>query len=349
MEEAIVPIVLLPAGGRMDSLLFLDRIDRLTVQPIYVLHGEELFLKRQVLTALRTLILGPDAELLCLSSYPGDKVSFATVRNDLATAPFLSPRRLVIIENADPFITNERKKLEKYVADPSPNGVLVLDVKTWAGTTNLAKMLENAAILCKAMPVGRLPEWCQKWCLAQYRKPITTTAARLLVDHIGADMGLLDQELNKLSLYVGEAAKIEDADVDHLVGHSRQENIWKIFDLIAAGQTGPALTLLGLLFTQGENEMRLLAAFGSTLRKVAQLARLVQGGTPLNAALSQAGINFPAARQGAEQQFRHLGRQRLAQIYDLLIETDLGMKGSSYLTPRMLLERLVVQLARTAP
>ena len=31
------------------------------------------------------------------------------------------------------------------------------------------------------------------------------------------------------------------------------------------------------------------------------------------------------------------------------IQTDLGMKGSSSLTPRMLLERLIILLARPAP
>jgi DNA polymerase III subunit delta len=330
----------------MDSLAFLDRVGEFTPQPIYVLHGDELFLKRHVLTALRTHVLGPGPELMGLSSYSGDKVSFATVRNDLATVPFLSPRRLVVIDNADAFVTNERKKLEKYVKEPSSTGVLVLDVKTWVGTTNLAKVLQDAAILCKTMPTARLPEWCQKWCSAEYGKMITPHAARLLVELVGADMGMLDQELNKLSLYVGEAAKIENADVDRLVGNSREENTWKIMDLIGSGQTGPALTLLSRLFSQGENEVKLLALVGFTLRKVVQAAFLFQMGTPLQTALDQAGINHPAGRQGAEQQMRHLGRQRLAQVYDLLIQTDLGIKGSSALPPRTLLERLVVQLSR---
>ena len=77
----------------MDSLTFLDRVSRLKLQPIYVLHGDELFLKRQVLTALRTCVLGPDPEPLGLSSYSGDKVRFSTVHNDLSTVPFFSPRR----------------------------------------------------------------------------------------------------------------------------------------------------------------------------------------------------------------------------------------------------------------
>ena len=46
----------------MDSLVFLEKACRSPVQPVYVVHGDELFLKRQVLTALRTHVLGVDFE-----------------------------------------------------------------------------------------------------------------------------------------------------------------------------------------------------------------------------------------------------------------------------------------------
>src|SRR5262249_31927559 len=135
----------------MDSLGLLERIDRLKPQPIFVLHGDEAFLKRQVLHGLKKQLLGPDADSFALSTYPGDKVRWATVRNDLATLPFFSPRRMVVIDDADPFVTEERKKLEKYVAEPAPTGVLVLMVKSWTTTTNLAKLLDKSTITCKTL------------------------------------------------------------------------------------------------------------------------------------------------------------------------------------------------------
>jgi hypothetical protein len=62
-------------------------------------------------------------------------------------------------------------------------------------------------------------------------------------------------------------------------------------------------------------------------------------------ALERAGVP-PFARRQAEQQLRHLGRRRLDALYDLLLQTDFGIKGASPLPPRTLMERLVVQLAR---
>src|SRR6516165_6155292 len=125
----------------MDSLTFLRRAGKAKPQPVYVLHGEEPFLKRHVRAALRTLVLGPDEGGFGASTHAGDKAVWAAVHDELATLPFLGPRRLVVVEDADPFVTRERARLEKYFAEPSAPGVLVLTVKSFPSNTKLAKLL----------------------------------------------------------------------------------------------------------------------------------------------------------------------------------------------------------------
>src|SRR5262245_58964629 len=125
----------------MDSLTFLEGTASAKVRPIYVLSGNEDFLKRQVHAALRKLVLGDSDDSFGLSTHPGDKATWSAVHDELETLPFLSPRRLVVIDNADPFVSLHRAALERYFAKPSSASVLVLDVKTWTSTTNLAKML----------------------------------------------------------------------------------------------------------------------------------------------------------------------------------------------------------------
>src|SRR5438552_2834411 len=101
-------------GCLMDSLVFLERADRLKPQPIYVLHGDEEFLKRQVLAALYRSVVGDADSAFGLATHAGDKASFAAVRDELETVPFLTARRLVAVEHADPFVTQFRAQLEKY-------------------------------------------------------------------------------------------------------------------------------------------------------------------------------------------------------------------------------------------
>jgi DNA polymerase-3 subunit delta len=336
----------------MDSLTFLDNPAKHKPQPVYAVHGDEAFLKRRALAALRQRILGPDEGGFGLSTHPGDKAVWAAVRDDLETLPFLSPRRLVVVENADPFVTRERSRLEKYIGEHPPGstppaGVLVLELASLPSNTRLAKLLGDAgSIVCKTPKAEELPKWCVEWSAAQHDKPLAAAASRLLVDLVGSDMGQLDQELAKLAAYVGSAARIETQDVDRLVGSSRAEDTWKIFDLIGGGRMAEALAMLNRLLDQGEDPLRLLGAFSWHLRKLAQAARLVAQGSSVADALEQAGVQ-PFARRQAEQQMRHLGRRRLDSLYDWLLQTDFGIKGASTLPPRTLLERLVVQLARS--
>ncbi len=330
----------------MDSTTFLDRSGKGKPQPVYVLAGDEPFLKRQVVLALRRWLFGEDDESFGFSTYAGESAVWASVHDELQTLPFLGGRRLVLIDAADPFVTEHRPALERYVQAPSATGVLVLDVKTWPANTRLAKLIDaNGTITCNALKVGQLPAWCVRWCQAHQGKQLAREAAQLLVELIGDEMGLLDQELAKLAVFVGEANIIQTDDVDRLVGQGRTGDVWKIFDLIAAARTGDALALLDRLFDQGNPPEALLGAFSYQIRPLARAGRLLAQGKSPAAALAEAGAQAWKAREN-EALMRHLGRRRLARLYDWLLEVDLGMKGGSQLPKELLLQRLVVRLAR---
>src|SRR5437867_3741329 len=126
----------------MDGLAFLERAGRGQPKPVYVLTGDEDFVKRQVLAALRRQVLGEEADGFGLSAYPGDKAVWAVVHDELETLPFGGSRRLVVVENADPFVTRHRTALERYLAKPAATGVLVLDVRSWPSNTRLAKLID---------------------------------------------------------------------------------------------------------------------------------------------------------------------------------------------------------------
>jgi DNA polymerase-3 subunit delta len=329
----------------MDAVAFLSRPPA-KAGPLYVLHGEESFLKRQAIRVIRNAAVGPEADEQAVAVKAGDTATFADVFDELETLPFFFPRRLVVVDNADPFVTEHRAELERKVGSLPSTGTLVLDVKSWAANTRLAKLVDNTAtIVCKAPPSASVPGWCSEWAQAHHGKQLPSPAARLLADLVGPELGLLDQELAKLAVFVGKRARIETEDVDRLVGQSRMESTFKIFDAIAAGDSRQALAILDQAFDQGEEPYRILGAFGSQLKKLAQANRLTERGVAPSAALSQVGVP-PFAVRGSEQQMRHLGRRRLDRLYDWLLQLYLDMRGNSPLPVRTLFERLVIRLAR---
>ncbi|HJZ91941.1 MAG TPA: DNA polymerase III subunit delta [Gemmataceae bacterium] len=332
----------------MDALSFIDKNGKVRRQSYYVLSGDEDFLKRHVLDLLQTIVLGDSDPEFAVTVFPGDKTDFSTVRNELDSVSVFSDRRLVVIDQADPFVTKFRPQLESYVASPSAAGVLVLDVKSFPAATKLAKAVPDAAhIVCKGPPEYRLPVWCVDWCQSRYEKKLTTAAAQLLVELVGPTMGVLDQELQKLKDFVGDRPGIDVPDVDELVGRSRGANVFRILDAVGEARPAVALKILNELFEEGEEPLRLLGAIGSQLRKLARAARMHKQGMPLDDALSKAGVpTWPQARDAARNQMKHLGWNRLDKLYDWLLETDSGLKGGSPLPDRLQIERLLVRLAR---
>jgi DNA polymerase-3 subunit delta len=334
----------------MDALAFLELKQPPQVLPVYVLAGDQDFLKRQARRKILTLVLGEADDAFGRSVYEGDAVEWATVRDELDTLPFASPMRLVEVRGADPFVSANRARLEKYVEKPSKVGVLVLEVSKWPSNTRLAKTLAGPATLECDAP-RNVAGWCVQWAAAGHGKKLTSGAAQLLVDLAGKslndgkgdDLGLLDQEIGKLAAYVGDGATINEEAVDKMVGQSRVKNTFQMLDAAAEGRGGEALALLHQLFEQGDDPFKVLGGISWQLRPMAQAARLIRGGVSLGDALSRVKIP-PFARGRVQEWLRRLGPRAL-ELYDWLLETDLALKSSGALPPHLLIERLVVRLS----
>lgn len=336
----------------MDALPFL-KAKAAKLQPVYALVGDEDFLKRHARERIISIALGDEDPEFAVTVYAGDKTEFSTVRNDLETASFFAPYRIVVIENADEFVTENRQALEAYVAKPSSVGVLVLDVDTFPDNTKLAKALPDAAkIACKAPQAYRLHDlqpWCVEWARTSYKKKLTPDAASTLLELVGASMGLLDQELGKLAVTVGDKPEITAEDVDRFVGRSKGAEAFRILDAIGEGSPCRALSILEELFTEGEDPSAIMARLWGSLRQLATIARLTKiEKMPLGSAMDAAGVpkNWDAKRRSIEQQLKRLGYRRLLPLTDWLVELNLGLKGGNALPERVQVERLIVMLAR---
>jgi DNA polymerase-3 subunit delta len=68
-------------------------------------------------------------------------------------------------------------------------------------------------------------------------KKISSDAAELLVELTGGDLGLLEQELAKLAVYVGSRDTITVQDVDGLVARNRVQTVWEILEAAGAGES----------------------------------------------------------------------------------------------------------------
>ncbi len=354
--------------GTLHAFEYLEAATAATCPAVCVLYGDEDFLKGLVKQRLRRSILGDDADVP-FTTFDGEHAEWCDVSDEVATVSLFGggARRLAIVEDADDFVSNFRTKLEDYVEKPSKTGVLVLEVGTWASNTRLYKAIDKSwlQIDCRLpqkagkraeFDEGRLISWLTAWAKSQHGVLLAPAAAKLLIELVGPQLGMIDQDLAKLSLFVGPKEKITPELVQEVVGGWRAKTIWEVIDAAADGDAAEALRQLDMALQTGEHPQALFGQIAWSLRRYAVATRIFAAAErrgqqmPLRDALEQAGFRaWPQnALANAERQIKQLGRDRAGKMLQWLLEADLAMKGSHSAPDRarFVLEQLFLRMAR---
>ena len=333
---------------------YLWNVTKYPVQPVCVVFGDDTFLRTSAVRHIRDQVLAAEDAEFALCQFEGDDVTFKDVLRELQTvAMFGGGRRVVRVDDADSFVTKNRAELENYVEKPLEQSVLILQLKSFPATTNLYKKLVASGFLIEAKTLAEkeMPQWVVQWSKHHHKTVCDRTAAEMIVQRIGLEHGLLDQELAKLSLMVtDDKTGITPELVELAVGSWRSQTVWNMLDLALAGKTAAAVRQLDALILAGENAVGILAQIASTLRKLASATELILDAERRNSkmsvrsALERAGVKgFVLGK--TEQQLIQLGRHRGAKLPDWLLQLDLDLKGSSRSDARLLLEMFIIKIS----
>jgi len=229
----------------------------------------------------------------------------------------------------------------------------------------LARAVERAGVVVD-FPALRPPE-AAAWVVRRAKelgKRLEPAAARKLADQkIGPHLRQLEQELEKLALYVGEGATISAAHVEEVTPRLIEESVNRLLDAVGRRSPGPAVVILReLLEEQREAPERILGALSSSLRLLWQTKLLLERGwrpgaevdeeaaamllqDPRRSALGQFARRSWAAGRSARQA-QALSWAQLERALLSLHACDLALKGIAGKVgdPATALELLVVQL-----
>ncbi|MEJ7595208.1 MAG: DNA polymerase III subunit delta [Planctomycetaceae bacterium] len=323
---------------------FLSSKEPIAAHGVLVMYGPERFFRPEILHRIPG-VTSEDAEST-ITRFNGEHAEIRMVMTELRTVSMFGDQRIVLIDDADDFVTAHRPVLEKYVASPAKGSLLILDVKSLPKNTKLFKLVEQhgVAVECSELTGANLLKWLQRVAKDQYGKTLDRENAALIVQLAGDGLGMLLQEIAKLASLVGDVVEITREDVTKVVGGWRTETTWVMLDAVRDGHAGKALQALDKLMISGESPQKVLGGVTYTFRKLAEATERARAGTPLRDAISGSGI-FPNAIAASEVYLRRIGFERASRILQLLIEADTEMKGGSRVDPKLLLERLFVRLA----
>ena len=333
---------------------------------LVVVHGDDGFLAGQVLGTLRDRLCPDEADRAwAWREFAGDQEPDPRdVFDEAATVPlFATATRAAVVRGADAFVTAARERLETLASAPrGGRGLVILEVRSFPGTTRLAKAVaaHGLAIDTAIPPRFNLAAWVRDWAAARHGVPLAAATATRLLERLGGDLGQIDQAIARLAAACGPADRgrpIQPDAVDELAGSPQERTAWGMIDAAAGGDTRRALRELADLLDGGENPIGVAAQTGSVLRRLATAARLLalpaDAGRPagVEQALREAGVAaWPKALAQAKESLAQLGSRRARRLPVWLLELDAALKGdaSRGLRARLALERLFCKMARQA-
>jgi DNA polymerase-3 subunit delta len=312
---------------------------------LVVLHGPEYFLKIHYLHELRTAVekaKGGEADTL---HFDGQKAALADVLDELRSFGLMQQHKIVVVDDAEDFVTAHREALERYAASPVDIATLVLRSGKWVSTAKLHKAVEKvgAVVKCDKLNAEAAAAWARRHCQTKYGLTIAPEAATMLVEHVDTDLGRIDTELGKLAVGVPEGQAIGAAQVESLVGRASDQEAWAIQEALLSGDPRQAIgKLRELIDLSGASEVLVTYAVADLMRKLHHAAVLL--GRRMNdfAVCSSLKV-WPQERQRPFlAAARRLGVARAARLAGQIIELDARSK-SGVGEPAQALERFCVQ------
>ncbi|GAA4425271.1 DNA polymerase III subunit delta [Bremerella cremea] len=346
---------------------FLDA-EETTIPSVCIVFGRDAFLRGLATEKVRQAVLGVDTDVP-YGKLAGNTVTWVDVADEVSTVSLFgsSGRRLAVVEDADPFVSRYRDELENFLEKKRPGGVLVLQVEKWAANTRLYKKCDATGLQIQCNPPEKksgkktsldydaLAKWFVRRAKVEHDAKLNVGAANLLVEMLGTELGLIDQEIARLALFVDIHQPIDEALVTEQVHGGQLQEIWHLVDAAVEGKTADALLQLDRLFQAGEKPQKLYGQIAWSLRRFAAATRIYQrarrrgDAVSLRDALKEAGFpNWPKALEEAQRRLLALGQIRGGRLYRQLLELDLSLKGShSHETRgRLALEKLVVSFSK---
>lgn len=232
----------------------------------YYFHGQEDVLKDEAVRAVLDRALDPSLRDFNLDQRSAGQLDPESLYTLCATLPMMAERRVVVLREVEALKRKPkvRAALLAYLARPAPETVLLL--VQGSGEENEDKELARAAcsVACDTLP----PERALKWLLHRAEGLgvlLAPEAADHLVRSLGAELGLLQAELQKLAaLPAGEPLSVKQ--VGEIVGVRHGETVFDWRDALFDGRTGQAVRLLRPLLDQpGGSAVKLVTMTGTTL------------------------------------------------------------------------------------
>lgn len=311
-----------------------------TFKPVYLLYGEEAFLKKSYKNQMRQAIAGDDT--MNSHFFEGKGLDLEEITSLADTVPFFGERRLIVIEDSGLFKKGGAELLSEYLPQ-MPKSTHILFVESEVDKRNrLYKKVKDLGYVAEMtrQNASQLSSWAGK-ILAKEGKKITRQTMELFLSKTGDDMENIQMELEKLISYTMGRDVVTDQDVEAICT-VRVTN--KIFDMVAAivnRKTKTAMDLYEDLLTLKEPPMRILFLIARQFNQILQVKELMEQGMDRGSIASRLKMQ-PFVVGKVMPQARSFKKEQILSCVNLCVDAEEAVK-TGRLNERLAVELLIVK------
>ena len=205
--------------------------------PVYYLMGDESYYIDKIADYIAEHALAPEERDFNQTIMFGSDVNASQIADAARRYPMMAERQVVIVKEAQNIKNTEA--LEKYMKQPLQSTVLVIchkNGKIDGRKREYVKAVQQAGILFESVKMREkdLPAFIESY-LKQRNVAIDAKSTQLIADAIGADLGRLTSELDKVLLSLPENnRKITPQVVEDQIGVSKDFNSFELRDAIVS-------------------------------------------------------------------------------------------------------------------
>lgn len=317
----------------------------------FLFHGPDGFTQRETLAGLKSRLGDASVVDLNTTHFDGRAVRLGELMQVCDSFPFLSDKRLVVVEGLLERLTSkdaqaDREALLAYLPKLLPSTRLVFLERSKLARNNpfllLAAESPFGYVRFFEVPRGIALEMWIKQRVEKAGGTIRPQATALLATNVGENLWLQQMEINKLLDYVSSARPIEPADVELLTPYAAQAGIFELVDAIGQRNGKVAVSLLQDKLAAGEEPLYLFAMIVRQVRLLIQVKeKAEQGVTQAEMAQVLGQHRFVIGK--VYQQAYNFALSQLEEMHKMLLDTDMAIK-TGQVSDSTALQLLVVEL-----
>ena len=307
-------------------------------QNIYLLYGEERYLKRQYTEKLKAALAGDDT--MNVHFYEGKDVPVAEIIDLAETMPFLASRRVIFLADTGLFKSGGEQMAE-YLSAPNETTFFVFTESEVDKRSKLFKTVSSkgCAVEFTTQDENTLKRWVAS-LLAKAGKKVTESTVTHFLSKTGTDMQNIQMELEKLICYCWEREVVTSADVDAICTTRLQDRIFDMVEAVTRRQTAKALSLYYDLLALKVQPLQILAMLARQYNLTYQAKELKKRGLPDREIASKIGVP-PFVVSKYLSQAGNYKSSELRRALEKCVEAD-HMVKSGQMNDRMSVELIIL-------